>query len=86
MSNDEPYFKIGDVVIFREHVYYPPFTPHYDRYKEHIFIVEKYYDEDDADELLEDGEIDSHLWLKCVSDPIIKLKGYVHAEDLIKVN
>lgn len=83
MSDNEPYFKIGDVVVFRSHVFHPPFTPYYDRYKDHLFVVEKYYDEEDADEM---EEIDSHLWLKCVSDPIIKVNGYVHAEDLLKVN
>ena len=74
MSND---IKVDDTVIFHERVYKPPYTPYYDKYKGHQFVVAEFHWEDGAD--------DDHVWLVCITDPSIKVDGYVHTHDLIKV-
>lgn len=60
---------IGMEVFFRSRVYEPPFSPYYDAYKGHKFKVVKLHHGD-------------HIELTCVSDPTVKVNGYVHVEDL----
>ena len=58
---------------FRDFVYEKPYAPYYDRYREHEFSIDYYSAEDDTDQ---------HVWLTCVSDPSILVKGYVELYQL----
>ena len=49
-------------------------SPHYDAYENQIFKVDHYSDEDPSM---------GHLWLVCVTNPEIKVAGYVHTNDLV---
>ena len=60
----------GMEVYFRSKVFKPPYTPYYDAYQGHKFkVVAMHYD-------------NSHAELACISDPTIKVTGYVHPDDL----
>lgn len=61
---------IGDKVKFNEKVYSDPYTPFYDEYKDHEFVViALHYN-------------DSHVELSCTSDSNLAVVGYVHADEL----
>lgn len=67
--------KVGDTVEFLEHVYSPPYTPYYDAYKGHQFRVEKF--------MVDEGKlIRDHVWVVCLTDPSVIVKGYVHTYDM----
>lgn len=69
--------KVDDTVIFNERVFRAPYTPYYDKYKGHKFIVVEFHPEDGADH--------DHVWLYCTTDSSINVDGYVDTSDLIKV-
>jgi hypothetical protein len=58
---------------FKKHVYAPPYTPYYDAYKGHVFVIDHYHPDKDATD---------HVWLICVDDPKVKVLGYVEIGDL----
>jgi hypothetical protein len=62
-----------NLLKFKSHVYEPPFSPYYDKYKNQTFIADHFHPEDETEE---------HVWLVCVSDPSIAVDGYVHYHDL----
>lgn len=62
--------KIGGSVKFADKVFAPPYTPHYDAYKGHVFQVVAYHDNF------------SHVELKCATDPQIVVNGYVHLDEV----
>jgi hypothetical protein len=57
--------------IFKPHVYEPPFSPYYDSYKDHKFIISGTH-----------PQTSDHVYLKCIDDPSIKVNGCVDMEDL----
>ncbi len=61
---------------FLDKVYRPPFKPFYDNYRGHEFVV-KHFHPDDVDK--------RHVLLECVSDPNLKVDGYVHIDDLTNI-
>ena len=61
---------------FLDKVYRPPFKPYYDKYREHEFVI-KHFHPEDAD--------NRHVLLECVSDPNLKVDGYVHIDDLTNI-
>ena len=61
--------------VFHERVYDEPFMPYYDEYKGHTFEVDHLHPEDP----------EGHVFMRCVSDPSIKVKGAVHWEDLVEI-
>lgn len=68
-------FEVGDVVIFNDKVYNPPYSPYYDAYYGYLFrVVKLHYDE---------GLL--HIELGCIAKDDVKVNGYVHPEDLILV-
>lgn len=62
---------------FKDHVYEKPYTPYYDDYKGHEFIIDHFSKED---------EMNQHVWVKCTSNENILVKGYVHLDDLVEIN
>jgi len=58
---------------FRDIVYAPPYAPYYDQYRGHVFVIDHYMAEDESQQ---------HVWLTCVSDPGILVKGYVELYQL----
>lgn len=65
-----PPIGVGMEVYFRSKVFSPPYSPYYDAYKGHKFkVVRLHYD-------------DSHIELKCISDPNVIVAGYVHPDEL----
>lgn len=61
---------------FLDKVYRPPFKPFYDKYRGHEFVV-KHFHPDDVDK--------RHVLLECISDPNLKVDGYVHIDDLTNI-
>ncbi len=64
----------GSIVIFDVKVYGYPYSPYYDAYKDHIFEVIGLYTERDS--------ICIHAELKCISDPLVIVQGYVHLDEI----
>jgi len=60
---------------FKSHVFGPAFAPYYDAYKGHLFVIDHTHS-DDA----------NHVWLTCITNPSIKVDGYVEMQDLSCVN
>ena len=58
---------------FRDKVFSAPYAPYYDQYHGHTFRIDHYGEED---------ETRQHVWLTCVSDPGIVVKGYVELDQL----
>ena len=63
--------KIGSRVKFADKVFAPPYAPHYDDYKGHIFQVVAYHYNY------------SHVELKCPGDPSVIVRGYVHLDEIV---
>ena len=64
---------LSEKVKFLDKVYKPPFKPFYDKYKDHEFMVKHFHPEDNDKR---------HVWLECLTDPELKVEGYVHVGDL----
>lgn len=60
--------EVGKCVVFNPKVYSVPYTPFYDKYKGHTFVVS---------DVAED-----HYALKCISDNNLIVDGYVHEDEL----
>ena len=58
---------------FRDFVYEKPYAPYYDSYRGHEFTIDHYSAED---------ETQQHVWLTCVTDPSILVRGYVELHQL----
>lgn len=58
---------------FHDKVFSEPYTPYYDAYSGHTFVIDHASTED---------ETGNHVWLTCVSDDSIKVAGYVHLDQL----
>ena len=58
---------------FRDFVYEKPYSPYYDSYRRHEFTIDHYSAED---------ETQQHVWLTCVTDPSILVRGYVELHQL----
>ena len=58
---------------FKEKVYAPPYAPYYDQYQGHTFSIDHYSKEDKSRQ---------HVWLTCVSDSSILVRGYVEIHQL----
>lgn len=69
MGMEYPALKVGNRVVFKDLVYAPPFSPHYDEYKEHVFEVLAFYYQN------------THVGLRCL-DADVPLRGYVHPDEL----
>lgn len=65
--------KAGTYVYFHEKVFREPYSPYYDNYKNHKFRIVKTHE-------------DNHYELECISDPNLIVKGWVHGDELKKVN
>jgi len=65
------------IFIYKEYVYKEPYSPYYEEYKNHKFVI---------DHFMENDELQEHVWLSCVDDINLKLKGYVHYSDLQEIN
>jgi hypothetical protein len=63
--------KLGSNVIFAKKVYEPPYAPYYDAYKGQVFQIIAYHDNY------------THVEVECISDPSIKVAGYVHPNEII---
>lgn len=60
--------------VFHDKVFSEPYTPYYDAYRGHTFVIDHASDED---------ETGNHVWLTCISDDSIKVAGYVHLDQLV---
>jgi hypothetical protein len=70
--------NIGDKVKFKDYVFTSHhFSPYYDDYQGHEFLIDSYYE--DPDEAMVET---SHVYLKCITDTNLQVKGCVHACDL----
>lgn len=58
---------------FKDFVYEKPYAPYYDSYQGHEFVIDHYSEEDESQQ---------HVWLSCVSDPSLLVKGYVELYQL----
>jgi hypothetical protein len=58
---------------FKDFVYKKPYAPYYDHYQGHTFVIDHYSEEDQSQQ---------HVWLTCVSDPSILVRGYVELNQL----
>lgn len=71
MSNQ--HYRLGSDVFEK-------YSPYYDSYRGHIFIIDHYhyekYPEDNCDD---------HVWLKCIDMPELKMGGYVELFNLVPV-
>ena len=66
---------IGMEVYFRSSVFESSYSEFYEEYKGHKFKVVGY--------LIDEGEvIDDHVFLECITDSSIQVKGCVHTFDL----
>jgi hypothetical protein len=63
--------KPGTEVAFHNKVFQPPYTPFYDEYANQTFQVVRLHHDD------------THVELVCISDPSIKVKGYVHDDEIV---
>lgn len=61
---------------FRDIVFEPPYTPYYDEYRGHTFVIDYYSEED---------ENRQHVRLTCISNPDIIVNGYVELYQLKEV-
>ena len=61
---------------FNERVFGPAYAPYYDAYKGHTFQIDHVSPQDETGE---------HVWVICVSDPAIKVNGYVDLHDLVLI-
>jgi hypothetical protein len=64
----------GKIVVFHDRVYDMPFKPYYDAYKGHMFTIDHEHPEDSTGE---------HVWVNCVTQPSLKVNGYVDRMDLV---
>jgi len=62
---------------FLDKVYQKPYSPDYAPYKGHTFRIDHFHHED---------ETNQHVWLICVDNEKIIVKGYVHLDDLEEVD
>ena len=62
---------------FKDFVYSTPYTPYYNTYKDHEFIIDHYSEED---------ELRQHVWLICVSDASLRVNGYVELYQIERVD
>ena len=58
---------------FRDFVYEKPYAPYYDSYCGNEFAIDHYSAED---------ETQQHVWLTCVTDPSILVRGHVELHQL----
>lgn len=76
--NKKTSLKVGDRVRFLDHVYEGIYSPYYDNYRGHTFILEHFMiDDEDESHILYD-----HAWLLCEDDSTVIVNGYVHIHDL----
>jgi hypothetical protein len=62
---------------FKDFVYEKPYAPYYDSYREHLFEIDHYSEQDESKQ---------HVWLTCVSNPAIIVAGYVELHQLEEAN
>lgn len=60
---------------FFDFVYEEPYSPYYNKYHGHEFVIDHYSTEDRE-----------HVWLKCISDPTIIVAGYVELYQLEEID
>jgi len=72
--------EINSTVVFHSKVFYDPYRPYYDEYKNHIFRITQVHTQEPYGDPLE-----PHYTLICVDDPAITVKGNVHGDELIKI-
>ena len=73
----------GSRVKFANKVFKPPYAPYFDAYWGHFFLVVHLHWEDDPDSVL--GPLnkgDYHVELKCLDDPSVIVKGFIHPDEL----
>lgn len=56
------------------------YSPHYDSYRGHIFLIDHYHYEKYPEEKCID-----HVWLKCVDMPELKIGGYIELYNLVPI-
>jgi len=61
---------------FKDFVYSTPYAPYYDHYRGHTFQIDHFSTEDEQRQ---------HVWLTCLSDPSIMVRGYVELYQLEEV-
>lgn len=58
---------------FKKFVYEAPYFPHYEEYRDHEFIIDHPHP---------DPEASDHVWLICVTNRNVRVKGYVELDQL----
>jgi hypothetical protein len=59
--------------IFKDHVFLPPYSPYYDKYRGHEFSIHHFHDEDNLMML---------VWLECETSHGVLVDGYVNLLDI----
>jgi len=80
--------RIGDRVMFKDKVFAPPYTPYYNQYLGQVFQVLLFHVLDEnTDDLIQCGTYapGCHVELACISNPEIKVAGYVHDDEIVQV-
>lgn len=57
---------------FKQKVFKTPYTPYYDHYKGHKFVIKEMHEGD-------------HVYLECISDSNVKVNGYVHLDEIERI-
>lgn len=57
-----------------------PYYPFYEEYDGHTFVIDHVMVDPEDGELVED-----HVWITCVDDPTLIVKGYIHFGDLVEI-
>ena len=70
IDGDGKQLTVGAKVVFKNKVYHTPYSPFYDDYRGHTFKVVKFHYEK------------THVELKCIDAPKIKVNGYVHPDEV----
>jgi hypothetical protein len=63
--------RIGSCVQFRDEMFAAPFAPHYDAYRGETFEITAF------------RHARTHVALKCLSSPLLKVAGLAHPEELL---
>ena len=61
---------------FKPETYEGDLAFYFGEYKGHVFVI---------DHVMPEDETGLHVWVHCVDDPTVGLRGYVHRTDLEEV-
>jgi hypothetical protein len=77
---------VGDQVRFKQKVFAKPYSPYYDAYRGHTFIIEKIVtsteDDEEVEAIVTDSSLTQHIKLRNKDAMGVNPKGYVHPDEV----